>query len=94
MDTSEETSLDSETSPNNDRSRLTGRFDSDETEAANMLGTWKSALLITCIHLRHSFILYFLLLQYRWVAHDVAHLRLIRRALQLFHRAMLAYSLQ
>ncbi|XP_065214951.1 putative transcription factor capicua [Planococcus citri] len=36
--TSEETSLDSETSPNsNERSRLAGRFDSDETEAANML---------------------------------------------------------
>lgn len=39
LDTSEETSLDSETSPNsNERSRLARRFDSDETEAANMLG--------------------------------------------------------
>lgn len=43
LDTSEETSLDSETSPNsNERSRLAGRFDSDETEAANMLGLFYS----------------------------------------------------
>lgn len=33
----EDTSRDSETSPNCDR-RITGRFDQDETEAANMLG--------------------------------------------------------
>lgn len=40
----EDTSRDSETSPNyatQDRTRITGRFDPDETEAANMLGKQK-----------------------------------------------------
>lgn len=35
----EDTSRDSETSPNFNNRRITGRFDQDETEAANMLGT-------------------------------------------------------
>lgn len=35
----EETSRDSETSPNYNDRRIAGRFDQDETEAANMLGT-------------------------------------------------------
>ena len=34
----EETSRDSDTSPNYGERRMTGRFDPDETEAANMLG--------------------------------------------------------
>lgn len=34
----EETSRDSETSPNSNDKRIAGRFDQDETEAANMLG--------------------------------------------------------
>ena len=34
----EETSRDSETSPNYGDRRIAGRFDQDETEAANMLG--------------------------------------------------------
>ena len=35
---SEETSRDSDTSPNYGDRRIAGRFDQDETEAANMLG--------------------------------------------------------
>lgn len=35
----EETSRDSDTSPNYVERRMTGRFDPEETEAANMLGT-------------------------------------------------------
>ena len=34
----EDTSRDSDTSPNYGDRRVTGRFDQDETEAANMLG--------------------------------------------------------
>lgn len=34
----EETSRDSDTSPNYGDRRIAGRFDQDETEAANMLG--------------------------------------------------------
>lgn len=34
----EETSRDSDTSPNYGDKRIAGRFDPDETEAANMLG--------------------------------------------------------
>lgn len=34
----EETSRDSETSPSCNERRIAGRFDQDETEAANMLG--------------------------------------------------------
>lgn len=37
----EDTSRESETSPNY---RVTGRFDQEETDVANMLGTMKSAL--------------------------------------------------
>jgi len=35
----EETSRDSDTSPNYGDRRIAGRFDQEETEAANMLGT-------------------------------------------------------
>lgn len=36
----EETSRDSDTSPNYGDRRIAGRFDQDETEAANMLGEY------------------------------------------------------
>lgn len=36
----EETSRDSDTSPNYVDRRIAGRFDQDETEAANMLGMY------------------------------------------------------
>lgn len=39
----EETSRDSETSPSCNERRIAGRFDQDETEAANMLGKISSS---------------------------------------------------
>lgn len=40
----EETSRDSDTSPNYGDRRIAGRFDQDETEAANMLGNFPKLL--------------------------------------------------
>lgn len=42
----EETSRDSDTSPNYNDRRIAGRFDQDETEAANMLGIFSIYLII------------------------------------------------
>lgn len=47
----EETSRDSDTSPNYGDRRIAGRFDQDETEAANMLGRFnlsQNRLLLMC----------------------------------------------
>lgn len=43
----EETSRDSDTSPNYGDRRIAGRFDQDETEAANMLGNFPKFLYFT-----------------------------------------------
>lgn len=43
----EETSRDSDTSPNYGDRRIAGRFDQDETEAANMLGISSSICICT-----------------------------------------------
>ena len=44
----EETSRDSDTSPNYGDRRIAGRFDQDETEAANMLGNFSKLLHFSC----------------------------------------------
>lgn len=62
----EDTSRDSETSPNYSDRRITGRFDQEETEAANMLGTKVIPLYGVCIEFVHCIEGCF---QFRWAVH-------------------------
>lgn len=76
----EETSRDSDTSPNYGDRRIAGRFDQDETEAANMLGTFPNFYIFLARHsnfnlaIRNSLVcnvlFFFFLLQFPWEVRD------------------------